>query len=97
MFDEVNGKPVRGVLANVRYSRMAGNCVGTLVSPDFCEGQEGRNYLEKGEGVLTSGVVSFNIVEDKLVIETYNSAYVVEGTIETGELHLSKSMGLKYE
>lgn len=85
MFEEVQDKPVRGILSGVQYSRINGRCTGTLESPDFCGGEEGRNYLPQGESIYTSVVKGFEVVEGQLVIVTTYSAYIVEGPISIRE------------
>lgn len=83
MFDEVNGKPVRGVLSNVLFPAGFNFCFGTLTSSDYCEGEPERYSLGTGEVMCTSDVVSIQVVEGQLVLETLNSAYIVEGSIAT--------------
>lgn len=92
MFENVNGKPVRGVLSDVKFHRENGNCTGTLVSPDFCDGQEGRNELVQDRGMYTSTIESIDVVEGQLVIVTLNSAYIIEGPLDIWEVVLEKSL-----
>lgn len=92
MFDKVNGKPVRGVLTDVQFSKIQGNCTAILSSPDFCDGQEGRNELVEGRSIYTSAIESIDVVEGQLVIVTLNSAYIVEGEIGIWEITLQKRL-----
>lgn len=85
MFEEVKGKPVRGILSNVSFMRERGNLTGILTSPDFCEGQEGRNHLTQGRNIHTSTIQAIDVVEGQLVVVTRNSAYVIEGSIAIWE------------
>lgn len=84
MFETVQGKTLRGILSGVRYNQAAGTCTGVLESPDFCEGEPGRNELVQGRSIYTSTVECITVVEGQLVIVTRYSAYVIEGTIALG-------------
>ncbi len=90
MFEEVKGKPVRGILSNCSFMKERGNIHGILVSADFCEGQEGRNPLTQGRSIHTSTVESIDVVDGQLVFVTRNSAYIVEGDINIWEVTMSK-------
>jgi hypothetical protein len=90
MFDEVKGKPLRGIISDVQYSRVIGNCTAILESPDLLEGQEGRNELTTGRSIYTSNVEAIDVVEGQLVVVTKNSAYIVNGEIGVLEITLAK-------
>ena len=90
MFEEVQGKPVRGILNQVQFSKVQGNCTAILVSEDLCQGEEGRNPLYQGRSIYTSEVESFDVIEGQLVIVTRNSAYIVEGSIGIWEITAQK-------
>ncbi len=92
MFTEVQGKPLRGILTNVQFNRGTGRCNGVLASPDFCEGEEGRNYLGEGNPIFTSTVESLDVVEGQLVFVTRNSAYIIEGSVGIWEVVLESAM-----
>jgi hypothetical protein len=94
MLEEVQGKPVRGILSCVQFSPITGKCYATLESPDFCQGEEGRNELTQGKPIHTSTVRSFDVVEGQLVIVTEYSAYIIEGTIDVMAPATTKSEGL---
>jgi hypothetical protein len=97
MFDEVKGKPVRGILTDVSFHRDLGNCTGILSSPDFCEGQEGRNELVQGRSIYTSTVESIDVVEGQLVIVTKFSAYIIEGSLSIWEEVLVQALAAQRE
>jgi hypothetical protein len=81
MIESVQGKPLRGILSGVTYSKVQNRCFGILESPDLCEGEVGRNRLEQGMSIHTSAVQGYDVVEGQLVIITTFSAYIVEGSI----------------
>ena len=95
MFTEVNGKPVRGIISDVQFSKINGNVTATLASPDFLQGQEGRNEIVQGRGIYTSQVETIDVVEGQLVITTRNSAYIVEGEVNIWEVVLEKQRALR--
>ena len=72
----------RGILSDAILTEV-GNLTGTLISEDFCAGEEGRNLLLQGHPIYTSSVVKVDIVEGQLVVFTRNSAYVIEGELKT--------------
>jgi hypothetical protein len=82
MFDQVQGKPLRGILSNVTYCPVTGKCYGILESPDFCEGEEGRNELPVGGEMFTSVILGFDVVEGQLVAITTYSCYIIEGNVK---------------
>lgn len=71
----------RGLISDVAFSTYTGKAYATLVSEDFCAGEEGRNTLEQGRSMYTSKVKSIDVVDGQLVLSTRYSKYLVEGNI----------------
>lgn len=79
--DNVQGKPIRGIISDVQFSTAEGTVTALLESPDFCQGETGRNEITQGRSIRTSRVLAFDVVEGQLMVITMNSAYIVDGEI----------------